>query len=261
MTFHVSGRELRNWLRGLDSEIRKYLVTVSDPARVMSLYAFDKKMSARELSNSKVAIVSGSMSEPELYFLDVSLENITTLNYEDDPSVYDLTLDWSASSYADLHGAFDVVLCEQVLEHLPDTFQAMQNLSLLLKPNGILHVSVPALNNSHGEPHYYFAGFHPRAIHQLAEKSGLEVHEAQGWASNKAARMYATCDWSPLAQSGSIAFLLMGIVLLARQPKRLARTLQGKLNNSAGHPFQSLMQRVQSKNLVITWMFATKTED
>jgi SAM-dependent methyltransferase len=53
---------------------------------------------------------------------------------------------------ADLPGPFDVVLCEQVLEHVEDPLTAVDTLRRLCKPDGHVFVSTPFLIRVHGSP-------------------------------------------------------------------------------------------------------------
>lgn len=66
--------------------------------------------------------------------------------------MFDLTKPWEGPAWSAYRGAYDLVLCEQVLEHFIDSAQAALNLALLLRKGGVLHISVPATNNRHGEP-------------------------------------------------------------------------------------------------------------
>lgn len=52
-------------------------------------------------------------------------------------------------------GAFDALLCTQVLEHVADLGQTLAEIRRVLAPGGLLLVSVPFLFNLHGAPHDY----------------------------------------------------------------------------------------------------------
>ncbi|PWG74541.1 SAM-dependent methyltransferase, partial [Enterococcus hirae] len=53
-------------------------------------------------------------------------------------------------------GAFDTVLCTQVLEHVRDPKKALQELPRVLRPGGVLILSAPHLSMVHDAPHDYF---------------------------------------------------------------------------------------------------------
>lgn len=253
----ISKQEVFLWLKTLDTPFRNYLLTRCDPARVISLWDFDVTLKKLVTNPRKVAVLSGSDSEPELQLLTPGF-NLTLLNYEENPDLFDLTLDWTGERWEKYHGRFDLVLCEQVLEHLPDPQQALDNIKILAKDGGTIHVSTPALNNTHGEPDFYFAGFHPRALEHFAKQSGLQNVAARAWSSNKASRMYATCDWSPLSESGPLRFLLMCLPFLAKNPRKLIRTLLNRSRNMALYPFQPLFSKQETSNYVVSWLYSSK---
>lgn len=154
-------KDVSDFINSQTSDLKVRLLTDMDPARVISLMHFAHFSKNNDLEIQKIAVVSGSVNEPELLFCPTNA-TVTVLSYENDPFLYDLTKDWSASEYKQHQASYDLVLCEQVLEHLLDPARAFHNLATLLKPGGLTHVSVPAINNTHGEPHYFYAGF-PKA--------------------------------------------------------------------------------------------------
>ena len=178
------------------ASFRDQLLFRMDPARVISLMAFREFAGNAGASIRRVAIVSGSAAEPELKFLAPGID-LTILDFEQSPA-WDLCEDWGDGRLGQTEGTYDLVLCEQVMEHLPDPRQAFKNLALLLRPGGHAHVSVPGMNGTHGLPTYYYAGFHPMAIDALFEFAGFKSWVADGWGSNKAVMMYAITDWTPL---------------------------------------------------------------
>jgi SAM-dependent methyltransferase len=81
-------------------------------------------------------------------------------------------------------GRFDVVICEQVLEHVPDPFAAAVNLWELCAPDGHVIVSTPFLIRVHELPQYDMRDywrFTPRGLRTLLERGGLEVEEVGSW--------------------------------------------------------------------------------
>jgi SAM-dependent methyltransferase len=82
-------------------------------------------------------------------------------------------------------GRFDVVICEQVLEHVPDPFLAASNLRELCVPGGHVIVSTPFLIRVHELQLLYdmrdYWRFTPRGLRTLLERGGLEVDEVRSW--------------------------------------------------------------------------------
>jgi SAM-dependent methyltransferase len=82
-------------------------------------------------------------------------------------------------------GAFDSVLATQMVEHVPDPWEALREMSRVLKPGGYLVLTAPQAWRLHGAPHDYYR-FTRHGLTHLLASCGLEVVavEAQGgvWA-------------------------------------------------------------------------------
>ena len=79
---------------------------------------------------------------------------------------------------------FDVVICEQVLEHVVDPWAAARNLRGLCVPGGRVVVSTPFLIRIHELPEYGMPDywrFTPRGLRVLLEGAGLTVDEVGSW--------------------------------------------------------------------------------
>ncbi|MGH8556899.1 MAG: class I SAM-dependent methyltransferase [Methylococcales bacterium] len=55
--------------------------------------------------------------------------------------------------------AFDVILCSEVFEHLPDALKALDEFARLLKPGGKLIVTAPFASLVHFAPYHFATGF------------------------------------------------------------------------------------------------------
>jgi SAM-dependent methyltransferase len=79
---------------------------------------------------------------------------------------------------------YDVVICEQVLEHVADPWGAVRNLAKLCRPEGHVVITVPFLVKVHELPlygmHDYWR-FTPRGLRLLLEGAGLEVVSIDTW--------------------------------------------------------------------------------
>ena len=83
--------------------------------------------------------------------------------------------------------AHDVVICEQVLEHVPDPWRAAQTLHDLCRPGGSVVVSTPFLVRVHPTP-YDFWRFTEDGLRRVLESAGLVVDQTAGWGSKRAVR-------------------------------------------------------------------------
>ena len=82
------------------------------------------------------------------------------------------------------HETFDVVICEQVIEHVVDPCAAAANLRGLCVPGGHVIVSTPFLVRVHELPMYGMPDywrFTPRGLRTLLERGGLEVDTVGSW--------------------------------------------------------------------------------
>lgn len=55
--------------------------------------------------------------------------------------------------------SFDLILCSEVFEHLPDALGALDEFSRLLKPGGKLIITAPFASYVHFAPYHYATGF------------------------------------------------------------------------------------------------------
>jgi SAM-dependent methyltransferase len=72
----------------------------------------------------------------------------------------------------------DLVLCTQVLEHVPDPQACVSEMARILVPGGRLLVTAPQNWNLHEAPHDYFR-FTRYGLEALCAKAGLEVLEVR----------------------------------------------------------------------------------
>ncbi|HEY1591044.1 MAG TPA: class I SAM-dependent methyltransferase [Solirubrobacteraceae bacterium] len=83
-------------------------------------------------------------------------------------------------------GPFDVVICEQVIEHVEDPCAAAANLRGLCVAGGHVIVSTPFLIRVHeewGMQDYW--RFTPRGLRTLLERAGLEVDSVGSWGNRR----------------------------------------------------------------------------
>jgi SAM-dependent methyltransferase len=86
-------------------------------------------------------------------------------------------------------GSFDSVLCNQVLEHVPEGATLMEEIARVLRPGGILLLTVPLTWDLHREPSDFYR-YTRYGLQYLADKSGLRVLD-----------IAPTCGlWATLAQ-------------------------------------------------------------
>jgi SAM-dependent methyltransferase len=83
------------------------------------------------------------------------------------------------------HGQYDVVICDQVLEHVVDPVTAMRTLFALCRPGGLAVTMTPFLYFVHEAPGDYWR-FTPDGLALLFEHAGFEEVTVGSW-GNRAA--------------------------------------------------------------------------
>jgi 2-polyprenyl-3-methyl-5-hydroxy-6-metoxy-1,4-benzoquinol methylase len=82
--------------------------------------------------------------------------------------------------------AYDIITCSDVLEHIEDDVRAIKKLNLLLKPGGILYVSVPAMQGLFGYHDEMLGHYRRYSRKELREKLSLcfEVERCRYFAAS-----------------------------------------------------------------------------
>jgi len=73
--------------------------------------------------------------------------------------------------------SFDVILCTEVFEHIPNPIAAIDEFYRLLKPGGILIVTAPFNSLTHFAPYHYYSGFSKYFYEYFFPKAGFKITE------------------------------------------------------------------------------------
>jgi SAM-dependent methyltransferase len=74
--------------------------------------------------------------------------------------------------------SFDTVLSVQVLEHTAEPQRLLEEMSRVLRPDGLMILNAPFSFRLHEEPHDYFR-YTPHGLRAMCEKARLEVFDIQ----------------------------------------------------------------------------------
>jgi len=69
---------------------------------------------------------------------------------------------------------FDVVLCTEVLEHVPEPIRAVQEIARILRRGGTLLLSAPLRSGLHQEPYHFYGGFTRYWYSKFLTEAGFE---------------------------------------------------------------------------------------
>ncbi len=134
---------------------------------------FNKLIESTGIQVKNIAVVGGSTDDPEVeYFLGHEI-NIEFLGIEQVSNHKFEYFDLNKKSINSKQ--YDLVICSQVLEHIFDVKQGIENLINITEKGGIVWINCPYSNHSHGSPEFYSSGYSPALIEKLAEMHGAEV--------------------------------------------------------------------------------------
>ena len=132
---------------------------------------------ARLPPSARVMLDIGGRGKPYAKFFNARVRWHFVVDIEPGASV-DLVADARLVPVAD--SSVDVVLCTQVLEHIPEPVPVLQEIFRVLRPGGTLILSVPAIFPQHGSPGDYWR-FMPQGLSWLLRDfRGVEIQGEVG---------------------------------------------------------------------------------
>jgi SAM-dependent methyltransferase len=91
----------------------------------------------------------------------------------------------------DLTSSFDIIFCEQVLEHIWQPQKALNNLYQWIKPGGWLVVSTPFLVKIHKCPEDYWR-FTPDCLYRMLIEADFKVEKHTSWGNESCVKANLT---------------------------------------------------------------------
>ena len=70
--------------------------------------------------------------------------------------------------------SFDVVLCTEVLEHVPEPIAVVREIARILVPGGRVILTAPLGSGIHQEPYHYYGGYTPFWYHRFLGDCGFD---------------------------------------------------------------------------------------
>jgi SAM-dependent methyltransferase len=140
----------------------------------------------RAVLNDAVAQYAASLDPPKRTAAEISGEAHASRPWKEYSSLMYPEFDLCAPLEEERR--FDVVICEQVLEHVVDPRAAATNLRELCNPGGHVIVSTPFLVRVHELPMFGMGDywrFTPRGLRVLLEQAGLDVETVGSWGNRQ----------------------------------------------------------------------------
>ena len=77
------------------------------------------------------------------------------------------------------NGTFDVVVCTEVLEHLPEPILAIKEIARVLRPGGVVLLTAPLGSLLHQEPFHFYGGYTPHWYREFLPRHQLEIRSLE----------------------------------------------------------------------------------
>jgi len=132
--------------------------------------------------NRDIAQFFETLSPSEMSLIEVSGDLRGDMPWKSYRSLAFPEFDICAPSVAQAEA--DLVICEQVLEHVRDPYLAVRNLARLTRSDGLILVSTPFLVRIHDAPEDHWR-FTPSGMRLLLEAGGLEVLWVRSWGNRR----------------------------------------------------------------------------
>lgn len=120
-------------------------------------------------------------------------------------------------------GSFDVILCTEVLEHVPEPALAVAEMARILRPGGKLLLTAPLGSFLHQEPFHFYGGYTPHWYERFLSLAGFEVLRIErnrgffSWFAQESRRFHALIDPRRTWRTGW-RWPLLSLVWLASLP-------------------------------------------
>jgi SAM-dependent methyltransferase len=80
-----------------------------------------------------------------------------------------------ATNIPEVDNSFDLIICTEVLEHVPEPVLVISEINRLLKPGGEFFISFPSMSPAHQIPFYYSSGYSKYWVKYVSEKFDLSM--------------------------------------------------------------------------------------
>ena len=121
-------------------------------------------------------------------------------------------------------GSFDIVLCTEVLEHIPEPIKAIYEMARILKQDGQLLLTAPLSSFLHQEPFHFYGGYTPHWYQKFLSEAGLQVQSIEAnrgffsWLGQEMVRLVILVNPVRAVRKGIPAWICLTFVWLIALP-------------------------------------------
>jgi SAM-dependent methyltransferase len=166
----AEAQDLNTSLRGRSERLREFVEVA--PLERASIYRFVAEQAGLLPVGSRVIDIGAGEAPYRELFGD---QHYVTLDREGTPHSGSVDLHGAADSIPSEDESFDVVLCTQVLEHVPDPLQVLREFRRVLCSGGLLIATVPFLWEEHETPFDYYRYTRYGMEHLLCETGFADI--------------------------------------------------------------------------------------
>jgi SAM-dependent methyltransferase len=164
----MESQDLNASLRGRSKRLQEFIEAA--PLERLSIYRFlAEQASLLPVGSRVIDIGAGEAPYRELF----SDQRYMTLDRAETPHSGGVDMHGVADSIPAGDGSFDVVVCTQVLEHVPEPLRALREFRRILRSGGAMIATVPFLWEEHEIPFDYYR-YTRYGIEYVVRQAGFE---------------------------------------------------------------------------------------
>ena len=111
--------------------------------------------------------------------------------------------------------SFDVILCSEVLEHVPEPIKVIGEFARILKPGGRVIITAPLGSGIHQEPYHFYGGYTPFWYEKFLSEAGFDSVQVDENAGSLRACGQESMRFMQLSTPSSLGMPLWKAVLWA----------------------------------------------
>lgn len=170
---------------------------------ILKFIGFDHKQWARKVMYDKCYKLINNLEPAQLDVLEISPgDNFQFLNFKSFKGTYYKDFDICQDK---LDEKFDLIIADQVFEHLLYPYKATKNVLEMLKPNGYFLITTPFLIKIHPMP-FDCTRWTPLGLKHFLHECGFALEEihTDAWGNKACVRANLRYGWAPRGWFGSL---------------------------------------------------------